>query len=227
MRRSWIWGAAAIGLALSACSESSPPLGVTSADAAVDARTRAGITTLAEPVTTSTATPGSLDPVATSLTTTSSTTTTSLVESLLPTAAPPPAANAVEPLVEVGVIEIPSIGVSKPTYEGVSLGVLDHGPGHWPGTAQPGQVGNMVIAGHRMSHDHPFRDIDQLVPGDEVIVGDSSGRYTYRVTSTEIVAPDALWILDPTPTATATLFACHPKGSTRQRIVVHLELETA
>ncbi|MEP4649998.1 MAG: sortase, partial [Ilumatobacter sp.] len=51
-----------------------------------------------------------------------------------------------------------------------------------------------------------------------------AGESEYTVTGTEIVNPDALWIVDPTDTATATLFACHPPGSTRQRIVVHLEL---
>ena len=87
-----------------------------------------------------------------------------------------------------------------------------------------GQLGNMVIAGHRMSHDHPFRDLDLLAPGDEMVVTDGSGRHVYRVTGTDIVEPEALWILDQRPASTATLFACHPKGSTKQRIVVHLEL---
>jgi sortase A len=46
----------------------------------------------------------------------------------------------------------------------------------------------------------------------------------YRVTSTEVVTPDAIRIIDQTAAFTATLFACHPVGSTRERIVVHLEL---
>ena len=51
--------------------------------------------------------------------------------------------------------------------------------------------------------------------------------FDYAVTGTEIVGPDALWIIDPADTPTATLFACHPPGSTRQRIVVHLALVVA
>jgi sortase A len=47
------------------------------------------------------------------------------------------------------------------------------------------------------------------------------------VTGTEIVTPDALWIADQTPDYTATLFACNPPGSTKQRIVVHLALAPA
>ena len=156
-------------------------------------------------------------------TTTVAPTTTTIA---LPVPAPVPAAGTVEPVIELATIEIPKLGVSKTMYEGVTLGTLDHGPGHWPGSALPGQIGNMVIAGHRMSHDRPFRDLDLLVPGDEVVLTDAAGRHVYSVVSTEIVEPAALWILDQTPASTATLFACHPKGSTKQRIVVHLELAT-
>jgi sortase A len=143
--------------------------------------------------------------------------------SQVPDAPPDPNAPAID--TPLATIEIPSIGVTKTMYEGVQLAVLDHGPGHWPGSAMPGQLGNLVVAGHRMSHDHPFRDLDQLVPGDEMIITTAATRFVYRVSGTEIVTPDSVWITAPTPDATATLFACHPKGSTRQRIVVHLSLD--
>jgi sortase A len=136
--------------------------------------------------------------------------------------APPADPRAPEALVELGTIEIPKIGVTKSLYEGITLTTLDKGPGHWPGTAMPGQIGNVVIAGHRVSHDKPFRHIDELVAGDDVIFNTADGRFVYKVTSTEVVQPDALWIVDQTADSTATLFACHPVGSTRQRIVVHL-----
>jgi sortase A len=132
--------------------------------------------------------------------------------------------RAPEPLVELGSIEIPKIGVSKSMFEGITLTTLDHGPGHWPGTAMPGHVGNVVIAGHRVSHDKPFRHLEQLEVGDDVILTTDEGRFVYKVTGTEVVYPDALWIADQTADYTATLFACHPAGSTRQRIVVHLAL---
>jgi sortase A len=88
----------------------------------------------------------------------------------------------------------------------------------------PGDIGNVVVAGHRTSHGAPFRNLDLLVPGDEVLFTTVAGISNYRVTSVEIVNPDAIWIVDPTPTPTATLFACHPPGSVSQRIVVKLEL---
>ena len=125
---------------------------------------------------------------------------------------------------QVGTIEIPKIGVNKPMFDGVTLTVLDNGPGHWTGTALPGQMGNVVVAGHRTSHDRPFRNIDQLVAGDEVIFTTGDGRFVYLVTSTEVVLPTAVEIIDQTAAYTATLFACHPVGSTRERIVVHLAL---
>jgi sortase A len=50
-------------------------------------------------------------------------------------------------------------------------------------------------------------------------------RWTYEMTGTEIVAPDAMHIVAQTPEATATLFACHPKGSAAQRIVAHFRLD--
>lgn len=179
---------------------------------------RATTTTRPKPTTT-TSTSTTLAP-----TTTSTTLAPTTVPETLPVPAAPPEPRAKEAVVELGRIELPSIGVDKPLFEGVSLTVLDHGPGHWPGTAMPGHVGNVVIGGHRTSHDKPFRHIDDLAPGDEVVFTTSEGRFVYTVTSTEVVYPDAIWIIDQTQAYTATLFACHPVGSTKQRLVVHLEM---
>jgi sortase A len=164
----------------------------------------------------------------TSVDTPASTTTTSTTVSL---PAPTPSPNdplAIEPDVVIGTIEIPKIGVTKTLRDGVRLTTLDKGPGHWPGSALPGQIGNMVVAGHRVTHDKPFRNLDKLIPGDEVRIALTNGTTVrYRVTSTEIVPNTALDIVTQTPAATGTLFACHPPGSARQRIVVHLALITA
>jgi len=124
------------------------------------------------------------------------------------------------PIVQVGTISIPKIGLVHPMYEGVWLTVLDHGPGHWPGSAEPGQRGNTVVAGHRVTHTHPFLDIDRLVPGDKVVFTTPGGVFTYAVTGTTIVTPDEISIVYPTTTPTMTLFACHPKHSAAERIVV-------
>jgi sortase A len=222
MRRAWIAASCVLVLTLAACGDDS-------SDRGADATPAAAITA---PATTTVVTTTSPPPTSTSSTTTSSTSTsttiaptTTAVPATLPDPESPPAdPRAAEALTQVGTIEIPKLGVSKSMYEGITLTTLDHGPGHWPGTAMPGQLGNVVIAGHRVSHDKPFRNIDKLVPGDDVIMTTADGSFDYKVTSTEIVNPDALWIVDQTPDYTATLFACHPPGSTRQRIVVHLAL---
>ena len=119
-----------------------------------------------------------------------------------------------------GSIQIPKIGLDHPMYEGVELPMLHWGPGHWPGTAMPGQFGNTVVAGHRVTHTRPFLDIDRLQPGDEIIVSTTTGRFVYEVTGHEIVTADDVHIADPTLTATITLLACHPKGSAAERYVV-------
>jgi LPXTG-site transpeptidase (sortase) family protein len=120
----------------------------------------------------------------------------------------------------IGRVDIPKIGVSQPMFDGVGLDVLANGPGHWPGTAMPGDTGNNVVAGHRVTHTHPFLDIDQLQPGDQVIFTTAAGRFVYAVTQTFIVTPDATWIANPTSDPTMTLFACHPKHQKTHRIVV-------
>lgn len=132
---------------------------------------------------------------------------------------PPPPGRSV-PRQQIGSLKLPAIDIDMPMFEGVELPTLDKGPGHWPGTAMPGRLGNVVIAGHRTSHNRPFYNIDKMKEGDEVVFEVDGGRYVYLVNRIEIVTPDALWILKQTPAKTATLFACHPKGSTKYRIVV-------
>jgi sortase A len=180
--------------------------------------------------TTSTTTTTAPSTTTTSTTTTSTTTTTLFPSETLPAipdgpVSPPADPRGLEPEIQLGGIEIPRLDVSEPLYEGIRLTTLDKGPGHWPGTALPGRVGNVVIAAHRTSHGGPFRHIDQLVEGDEVVFHTADGVLTYRVTTTMVVDPDAVWIIDQTDTATATLFACHPPGSVAQRIVVQLALD--
>ena len=132
---------------------------------------------------------------------------------------------APEPVVEIGTMEIPAIGLKHRIFDGVTLHNIDRGPSHWTGSAMPGQMGNAVFAGHRTSNDQPFRRIDQLVPGDKVVFTIGGVTTTYRVTGHLIVRPSDSWIADQTPDYTATLYACHPLGSTAERYVVRLVME--
>lgn len=195
--------------------------------------TSAGATSVSAPLATTTTRPTTT--VRSSSTTTANTPTTApttvmttVPETLpaQPTAPidPPADPRGFEEQVRLGGISIPKLGLDAPLLEGIRLTTLDNGPGHWPGTALPGEVGNVVVAAHRTSHGGPFRNIDQLIEGDVVLFDTDDGEVEYTVTGTQIVEPDAIWIVDPTDTATATLFACHPPGSVAQRIVVKLEL---
>ena len=140
----------------------------------------------------------------------------------IPQALPDP--DAPEPDVVLGTIALPTIGIEAHLQEGVALAAIDLGPGHWPGTALPGELGNCVVAGHRVTHTHPFRDLDELRPGDPVVFVVGSTVWTYRTRGTVIVPADAVDIAAQSYAHTATLFACHPPGQATQRIVAKLRL---
>jgi len=128
---------------------------------------------------------------------------------------------APEDVVRLGRIIIPKLGLDADMYHGVTLRNIDKGPSHWPGSALPGQVGNVVVAGHRVTHTHPFLHIDSLVAGDQIVFVVDGVRSVYEVTGTEVVYPSQMSIVRPTADPQVTLFACHPPHSARQRYVVH------
>ena len=125
----------------------------------------------------------------------------------------------------LGSLRIPAIGVDEAVRSGVALSVIDLGLAHWAGTALPGRDGNVVLAGHRTTKTRPFLDLDRLDPDDLIYMTDGDGfEVMYAVAGTMIVEPNDLWITYETPDPTLTMFACHPKGSARYRIVVTSEL---
>ena len=138
----------------------------------------------------------------------------------LPTPEVLPAEGVVEPEVIIGELTIPSLMLRQTIYRGVSMPTLDKGVGYWPGTALPGRVGNVVLAGHRVSNFKPFRYLDLLTTGDEIQLTTSEGTFIYTVRQTTIVEPSDTWIIDQDTAVTLTLFTCHPVGSTKQRLVV-------
>lgn len=131
-------------------------------------------------------------------------------------------------------LEIPKIGKVGDTalyvLPGVDSKTLHDGPGHFPDTPLPGQLGNSALAGHRTTSGAPFSDIDQLQPGDEIIVTMIDGdRFVYEVRDTIIVNPDDYWVVgtdDPT-VAELTLTSCHPKFTSNKRIAVRAFLKPA
>lgn len=126
---------------------------------------------------------------------------------------------------QVARIEIPEIGVNEIFLQGVDLDTLKDGPGHWPSTPLPGEVGNAAIAGHRTTYGAPFHNLDELGAGDRIIITYYTGaRFVYEYRETEIVSPDQVEILDNSEDSRLTLMACHPKYSAAERIVVRSAL---
>ena len=175
----------------------------------------------------------SLAPATTvAVTTTSTSTTTTTIYAGPPTLAPGeslpvpeaiPPEDFVEPEVIIGELVIPALLLTQTMYRGVTLPTLDKGVGYWPGTAMPGHVGNVVLGGHRVSKQKPFRNIDLLVPGDEIYLTTDEGTFVYAVSGTQIIEPTDTWIINQSESATLTLFACHPPHSTKQRIAVYAD----
>lgn len=148
-----------------------------------------------------------------------------------PGAPVPPASGAA-----FAFLHVPRLGEdwTRAVVEGVEPEQLEAGPGHYPGTAQPGEVGNFAVAGHRVGQGSPFLDLDSLQRGDAVVVETAATWHVYRVTTTTVVAPTETWVVAPTPGgppggpatgAFLTLTTCHPEFSDRERLVVHAELE--
>ena len=169
-------------------------------------------TTTARPTTTTTrvgtdGTTSSTDPSATTTTTAPA-----------PVARPTPTGEA------VAIIRIPKIDVTKAVIEGVSVGALKKGPGHYPSTPLPGQPGNAAIAGHRTTYGAPFFRLDELVAGDRIEVTTKQGDFVYRVTESKIVSPSQNEVLAPTEDNRLTLTTCHPRFSAAKRMIVTASL---
>jgi len=78
---------------------------------------------------------------------------------------------------------IPSFGKDyvKTVIEGTGDADLDRGPGHYVNTQVPGQIGNFAVAGHRVGKGEPFLNLDQLRPGDKIVVQTATHWYVYTV----------------------------------------------
>ncbi|KAB2344934.1 class E sortase [Actinomadura rudentiformis] len=134
----------------------------------------------------------------------------------------------------LAMIRIPRFG---PKYrfviiEGVDLADLRKGPGHYPGSALPGEVGNFVVSGHRTTYSAPFNRAGELRAGDKILIDTRQKQYVYEVTGKRIVKPSAVEVTAPVPLKPKdkptkpmiTLTTCHPKYSAAQRLIIFGEL---
>jgi sortase A len=132
----------------------------------------------------------------------------------------------------IGKILIPRIDLDAVVVQGTDTASLQMGPGHYPDTALPGQGKTIGVAGHRTTYLAPFRHIDQIEPGDEVVIEAPYGDFAYGVTKTEIVDPEDVDIVDDVGFERLVLTACHPLYSTAERYaifarLVEIELDSA
>ncbi len=120
-----------------------------------------------------------------------------------------------------GVIQIPKLGVVAAILEGTDDTALKYTVGHYPETAGPGEKGNYVLLGHRnYVYGHYFRRIDELSPGDEVIIKKDLETYTYLVTESFVVGPEEVWVLDDTEETMLTMITCTPIITYTDRLIV-------
>jgi sortase A len=124
----------------------------------------------------------------------------------------------------IGRIVIARIGASFNFVQGTGEGDLEKGPGHYPGTAFPGLGRTVAVAGHRTTYLAPFRHIDGLHPGDQIVLNMPYARFTYVVQFRRIVFPTALWVTHDVGYDRLVLSACNPLYSAAQRIIVFARL---
>ncbi len=125
----------------------------------------------------------------------------------------------------IGRIELPKLGLRFDVVQGTDTVSLEKGPGHYPATALPGLGQTVAIAGHRTTYLAPFRRINELRPGDQIILSMPYARFTYVVQKTEVVLPTALWVTRNVGYERLVLSACHPLYSASHRIIVFARLQ--
>lgn len=121
----------------------------------------------------------------------------------------------------VAILQIPAIDLDYVVVEGTDTGSLKKGPGHYTQTAYPWEdSGRVGIAGHRTTYGAPFWSLNELQPGDEIVLATEYGIFDYRVTGSRIISPSDGSVLAQTKRPTLVLTTCTPRFSAAQRLVV-------
>lgn len=124
-------------------------------------------------------------------------------------------------------IQIPAIDVDAPIVQGDGWEQLKQGVAQHVGSADPGQMGNMVLSAHNDVFGEIFRDLDKLEQGDTVLIFTANYSFTYVVTETKIVAPTDVEVMAATPDSVLTLISCYPYMVDSKRIVVQASLQSS
>ena len=123
----------------------------------------------------------------------------------------------------LGRLDIPRLEVSVVVMPGDDEDTLRRAVGHLSDTPVPWDGGNTSLAGHR---DTFFRPLEHVRVGDDIHLDTPHGRFHYRVRRTLVVAPEELWVLDPSSKPTLTLVTCYPflfVGPAPKRFIVQAE----
>jgi sortase A len=121
----------------------------------------------------------------------------------------------------VAILRIPAIDVDYVVVEGTDTESLKKGPGHYVDTSYPWEDGGRVgIAGHRTTYGAPFWSLNELRPGDRIVLATEFGIFNYRVTGSRIIPPSDGSVLEPTRRPTLVLTTCNPRFSAAERLVV-------
>lgn len=139
---------------------------------------------------------------------------------------PPMAAVEVpQPVVKAATrVVIPSIGVDAPVGEGTDWESLKYKVGHQPGTINPGQRGNMVLAAHNDVYGEIFRYLPDVPVGEVITIYAGDEAFGYKITERRIITPDQVEVMLPTTGPTVTLISCYPYLIDTHRIVLFGEL---
>jgi sortase A len=122
-------------------------------------------------------------------------------------------------------LQIPAIDVDAPVVQGDGWEQLKKGVGQHPFTPDPGRPGNIVLSAHNDVFGELFRNLDQLKPGDTIILFSPVAQYVYIVTGTQIVTPTQVDVLNSGGGSTITLISCYPYMVDNRRIVVSAVLQ--
>jgi len=121
----------------------------------------------------------------------------------------------------IGRLRISRLKMAAMVREGANESTLRLAVGHVPGTALPGTIGNVGLAGHR---DTFFRPLAKVRKNDAIDLETEQGTFRYLVTSTQIVSPRDVEVLKASGGKTLTLVTCYPfyyVGSAPKRFIVH------
>ena len=123
----------------------------------------------------------------------------------------------------IGIIEIPSLDIKYPVFEGAGSVQLNEGIGHMTNTTELCGKGNCVLAGHNGSRRGVyFTYLCNIEAGAKILLTNrKKEKHEYTVKEMKVVNPYDEWVTEQTEGERLTLFTCAEHGT--KRFVVKCE----